>query len=263
MAQFTAGFVLFPGLTQLDLTGPYEVLSRIGTPPAADRPGRFDAPRMHLVAQSMRPIASDRGLGLLPTCTFADCPPLDLVCVPGGTGVADALDDAETLRFLREQGGRASYVTSVCTGAFLLGAAGLLRGRQATTHWAYADLLPLVGARHVSARVVRDGNLFTSGGVTAGIDFGLRIVAELAGDDVARAIQLGLEYDPEPPFDSGHPARAPAAARDLMVARNAAAHGRIRAALERREGGPDRLTRRGVAAPERAHGRRATQSTVS
>ena len=124
-------------------------------------------------------------------------------------------------------------MTSVCVGAFLLGAAGLLQGRRATTHWAYVDLLPLVGARHEKARIVRDGHVFTAGGVTAGIDFAFRVVAELAGPEVAQAIQLGIEYDPSPPFDAGHPDKAPEAATALMVHRNAAAQTGIRQGLER------------------------------
>ena len=159
---------------------------------------------------------------------------LDLLCVPGGgTGVVEALADAETVDFIRRQGGHATYVTSVCTGAFLLGAAGLLRGRRAATHWAFVDLLPLVGARHENGRVVRDGNVFTSGGVTSGIDFAFRIVAELAGPEVAEAIQLAIEYDPSPVFDAGHPDKASEAAVALMAQRNAAAHAGIRQALER------------------------------
>ena len=119
----------------------------------------------------MLPVSSDRGLSFLPTCTFEDCPPLDLICLPGGPGVVEALADVETVDFIRRQGEHAKYATSVCMGAFLLGAAGLLKGRRATTHWAYVDLLPLVGATHEKARVVRDGNVFTAGGVTSGIDF--------------------------------------------------------------------------------------------
>ena len=140
-------------------------------------------------------------------------------------GVVEALADVETVDFIRHQGRQAKYVTSVCTGAFLLGAAGLLEGRRAATHWAYVDLLPLVGATHERARVVRDGNVFTAGGVTSGIDFAFRIVAELAGPEVAQAIQLGIEYDPSPPFDAGHPDKASEAATTLMVQRNELAHG--------------------------------------
>jgi len=185
-------------LTQLDFTGPLQVLARL--PQSAT----------HIVARSAAPVPSDCGLGLVPTHTFADCPPLDLICVPGGTrGVVAAIGDGETVAFVRAQASRARYVTSVCTGAFVLGAAGLLEGRRATTHWAYVDLLPLVGAIWEKARIVKDGNVITAGGVTAGIDFGLSVVAEIGGEAAARAIQLGIEYDPAPPFDSGHPDRAP------------------------------------------------------
>jgi cyclohexyl-isocyanide hydratase len=190
------------------------------------------------VAKSLSPVVSDRGLGVMPTCTFDSCPPLDLICVPGGAGVVEALADAGTVDFIRREGGRAKYVTAVCTGAFLLGAAGLLRGRRATTHWAYVGLLPLVGARYEKARVVRDGNVFTAGGVSSGIDFAFHIVAELAGAEVAQAIQLAIEYDPAPPFDAGHPDKAPEATTALMVRRNEIAYAGMRQCLEkcRRDG---------------------------
>jgi cyclohexyl-isocyanide hydratase len=233
MSDFAIGFVIFPGITQLDVTGPFEVLSRLGTPPSIADPSRFPHSRTHVVAKTMAPVSSDRGLGLVPTRTFEDCPPLDLICVPGGAGVVEALADADTVDFIRRQGARAEYVTSVCMGAFLLGAAGLLKGRRATTHWAYVDLLPLVGARHERARVVRDGNVFTAGGVTSGIDFAFRIVADLAGSKVAEAIQLGIEYDPSPPFDAGHPDKASEQARSLMVHRNEAAHSGVRREIEK------------------------------
>ena len=198
MADFNIGFVVFPGITQLDFTGPFEVLSRLGTPPSISTASRFPQAKTHVVAKTMQPVVSDRGLGIMPTCTFAGSPALNLICVPGGGGVVEALIDLETIDFIRRQGTSADYVTSVCMGAFLLGAAGLLKGRRATTHWAYVDLLHLVGATHEKARVVRDGNVFTAGGVTSGIDFGFRIVADLAGQEVAQAIQLGIEYDPSP-----------------------------------------------------------------
>ena len=208
MSAFSIGFVIFPQLTQLDFTGPLQVLARL--PESAT----------HIVAKSSDPVPSDCGLNLLPTCAFASCPSLDLICVPGGSvGVADVLSDRETIEFVRRQAEGAKYVTSVCTGAFVLGAAGLLRGRQATTHWAFTDLLPLVGATHVKSRVVKDGNLITAGGVTSGIDFGLNVAAELAGELVAQSIQLGIEYDPAPPFDAGHPDRAPHAAKDRVSSR--------------------------------------------
>jgi len=181
----------------------------------------------------MAPVASDRGLSILPTCTFHNAPSLDLICVPGGAGVIDALVDRETVDFIRRQGGHARFVTSVCTGAFLLGAAGLLKGRRAATHWAYVDLLPFVGASHEKARIVRDGNIYTAGGVTSGIDFAFCIVAEIAGSEVAQAIQLAIEYDPSPDFDAGRPDKAPEAATALMIQRNEKAHAGIREQLER------------------------------
>jgi len=227
MSDFNVGFVIFPGITQLDFTGPFEVLSRLSTPASIAVPSKFSHSRTHVTAKTMLPVASDRGLAIMPTVTFQSCPPLDLICVPGGAGVAATLADAETIDFIRDQGLRAKYVTSVCMGAFLLGAAGLLNGRRAATHWAYVDLLPLVGAVHEKGRIVRDGNIFTSGGVSAGIDFAFSIVAEIAGPDVAQAIQLGIEYDPSPPFDAGHPDKASDAAVELMIQRNASSRAAI------------------------------------
>jgi cyclohexyl-isocyanide hydratase len=221
MPSFNVGFVIFPNLTQLDLTGPLQVLARL--PQSAT----------HIVAKSEAPVPSDCGLSLVPTRTFANCPPLDLICIPGGAaGVVRAIGDRETIAFVRRQAEGAKYVTSVCTGAFVLGVAGLLEGRRATTHWAYTDLLPLVGATHEKARVVKDGNVITAGGVTSGIDFGLCVVAEIAGETTAREIQLGLEYDPAPPFDSGHPDRAPAAVKSALSARYEKARCALRAGIE-------------------------------
>lgn len=175
MSLFNVGFVIFPNLTQLDFTGPLQVLSRL--PQSA----------IHIIAKSAAPVPSDCGLGLVPTNTFANSPPLDLICIPGGSeGVAGIINDGETIEFVRQKAAVAKYITSVCTGAFVLGVAGLLKERRATTHWAYADLLPLVGATHEKARVVKDGNVITGGGVTAGIDFGLRVVAEIAGETTAK-----------------------------------------------------------------------------
>ena len=206
ISLFNIGFVIFPDLTQLDFTGPLQVLSRL--PQSAT----------HIVAKSESPVPSDCGLGLVPTHTFANCPSLDLLCVPGGSyGVVRAIGDRETIDFVRRQAAGAKYVTSVCTGAFILGVAGILKGRRATTHWAFTDLLPLVGATHEKSRVVKDGNVITAGGVTSGIDFGLSVVAEIAGETTAQIVQLGIEYDPAPPFDSGHPDRAPAAIKSALL----------------------------------------------
>jgi cyclohexyl-isocyanide hydratase len=221
MSNFNIGFVIFPDLTQLDFTGPLQVLARL--PQSA----------IHIVAKSEDSVPSDCGLSLVPTRTFANCPPLDLICIPGGvSGVIGAISDRETVEFIREQAGTAKYVTSVCTGAFVLGVAGLLKGRRVTTHWAYTNLLSLVGATHEKGRVVKDGNLITAGGVTSGIDFGLSVVAEIAGETTARAIQLGIEYDPAPPFDSGHPDRAPAAVKSALFERYAKANSALRAGIE-------------------------------
>jgi len=190
------GMLLYPALTQLDLTAPFEVMHRI---PGAE---------VHLVWKDAQPVRADSGLAILPSATLAGCPPLDVVFVPGGHGQLALMSDPEVLGFLREQGRAARYVTSVCTGALLLGAAGLRDGYAATTHWAFVDLLPRFGARPAPGRVVVDRNRITAGGVTAGLDFGLRIAAELAGDRRAQLIQLALEYDPAPPFRAGHPSVA-------------------------------------------------------
>jgi cyclohexyl-isocyanide hydratase len=152
---------------------------------------------------------------------MADCPQLDLICIPGGFGVDQAMLDAEIIAFVQAQAKTARYVTSVCTGAFVLGAAGLLKGRRATTHWVYHADLAAVGAIPTQGRTVRDGNVFTGGGVTAGIDFALTLVAEIAGEALAQTIQLGLEYDPAPPVDSGSPDKAPAGVLDAANARYA------------------------------------------
>ena len=192
------GFLLFPKVQQLDLTGPYDVLASLP-----------DA-RIHLIWKDLAPVTSSTGLVFTPTTTFEDCPPLDVICIPGGAGVGALMEDAETLSFIVRQAAQARYVTSVCTGSLVLGAAGLLQGRKATTHWAYHHLLAPLGAIPVKDRVVRDGNLLTGGGITAGIDFALALVAELVGAQEAQAIQLQLEYAPAPPFNAGSPETAPA-----------------------------------------------------
>lgn len=195
----TIVFLLFPGITQLDFTAPAQALSRM---PGATLVG---------AAANLDPIVTDSGFSILPTHDFASAPQADILCVPGGHGVVDALGDQATIAFIARQAAGAGWVTSVCTGAFLLGRAGLLAGKRATTHWGYTHLLPRVGAEPVKARVVEHGNIVTSGGVTSGLDFALTLIARLKGDAVAQAIQLAIEYDPAPPFAGGHPDRTPAA----------------------------------------------------
>lgn len=184
-------FVLFDNVTQLDFTGPVQFLSRLP-----------DA-KVHVVSKDGAAVTTDCGFSILPRSTFAQCPQADILCVPGGHGVRDAIADTVLVDFVRQQAQRAEYVTSVCTGAFILGAAGVLQGKKATCHWAYTQLLPLFGATHQPARVVRDGHVITAGGVTSGIDFALALIAAISGEDVARTIQLALEYDPAPPFGGG------------------------------------------------------------
>ena len=220
-AQTTVVFLLFPGITQLDFTAPAQALSRM--------PGA----RLIGAAAMLDPIATDSGFAILPTHDFASAPQADILCVPGGHGVTEALGDAATIDFVARQAAGAQWVTSVCTGAFLLGRAGLLAGKRATTHWAYTHLLPLVGAEPVAARVVEDGRLVTSGGVTSGLDFALTLIARLHGDAVAQAIQLAIEYDPAPPFAGGHPDRAPGSVTAGLKTRvYDAAAARIEAALK-------------------------------
>jgi len=196
MATRRIGMLIFPRLTQLDMTGPYEVLARLPDT------------KVELVARTLAPVTTDRGMQILPTVTYDSCPPLDVVFVPGGFGQIDLMGDVVVLDFLKKHAKNARYVTSVCTGSLLLGAAGLLEGYEATTHWAFHEMLSGFGAKPKEARVVVDRNRISGGGVTAGIDFGLRLVAELAGETVAKTIQLGLEYDPKPPFNCGHPSVA-------------------------------------------------------
>ncbi|MCA0303868.1 MAG: DJ-1/PfpI family protein [Proteobacteria bacterium] len=190
------GILFFPRVTQLDATGPAQVLSRI--------PGA----KMHIVWKTRDPVPTDSGFSVMPTTTFADCPQLDVICVPGGAGQVDLMNDLETLDFLRRQAAGARYITSVCTGSLVLAAAGLLKGYRSACHWAAREQLKDFGAIPVAERVVRDRNRISGGGVTAGIDFGLTLVAEIAGEDVARSVQLMMEYDPQPPFDSGSPEKA-------------------------------------------------------
>jgi cyclohexyl-isocyanide hydratase len=200
-------FLLFPDITQLDFTAPAQALCRM---PGASLAG---------AAKSLDPIATDSGFSILPTHDFASCPQADILCIPGGHGVTEALADDATIDFITRQAAGATWVTSVCTGAFLLGRAGLLTGKRATTHWGYTHLLPLVGATYEQARIVEDGRVVTSGGVTSGLDFALTLIARIQGDAVAQAIQLAIEYDPAPPFVGGHPDHAPAAVTEGLKAR--------------------------------------------
>jgi cyclohexyl-isocyanide hydratase len=221
MAERLIGMLIFPRLTQLDMTGPYEVLARLPNT------------KVQLVAHTMAPVTTDRGMQIVPTITFADCPQLDLVMVPGGPGQQDLMEDETVLAFLRKQAAGAKYVTSVCTGSLVLGAAGLLKGKRATSHWAAIEHLKPLGAIPVSEKVVIDGNIITGAGVTSGIDFALSVAARLEGEDVARQIQLQIEYDPAPPFDAGSPAKAPAATLAVVKSRLAKLNEERRAVAER------------------------------
>lgn len=189
-------FLLFPNVTQLDLTGPAQVLSRLGHS------------RLDLVWKTLEPVPTDAGFSILPTATFADVPRADILCVPGGFGINDVIADDEAMAWVRSVGADATWVTSVCTGSLILGAAGLLDGYRAGCHWGQRHLLPLFGAISVDARTVVDRNRVTGGGVTAGIDFALTLTAMIRGEAHAKMVQLSLEYDPTPPFDSGSPAGA-------------------------------------------------------
>ncbi|WAH60124.1 DJ-1/PfpI family protein [Pseudomonas silvicola] len=191
------GLILFPNVTQLDLTGPSEVFSRL--------PGAH----VHLLWKDLDPVVTERGMRILPTTRYDECPPLTVICVPGGSGQIELMSDQQTLNFLRKVAAGCQLITSVCTGSLILGAAGLLTGYRATSHWSSIDQLGLLGAEPVHARVVRDRDRLTGAGVTSGIDFALSVVALLAGEEVAQSIQLQMEYDPEPPFQAGSPRVAP------------------------------------------------------
>ena len=223
--RFQIGLLLFQNLTQLDMTGPYEVFTKF---PDSD---------VHLVWKTLEPVKAGGGMQLLPSTTFADCPQLDLICVPGGAGMNALLNDAETLDFVRSQAAGARYVTSVCTGSLVLGAAGLLQGKRATSHWMSHAMLAAFGCEPVAERVVVDGNLITGGGVTAGIDFALTVAGEVLGTEAARKIQLGMEYDPKPPFDAGSPERADpamvAAVQEAAAARQSEREAAVKEAAER------------------------------
>ena len=221
MVERMIGMLIFPRLTQLDMTGPYEVLARLPNT------------KVHLVAHTMAPVKTDRGMEIVPTMTFAECPQLDIVMVPGGPGQQDLMEDATVLEFLNRQAAGAKYVTSVCTGSLVLGAAGLLKGRRATCHWAAIEHLKALGAVPVNQRVVMDGNIITGAGVASGIDFALAVAAVLDGEEVAKLIQLQIEYDPSPPFDSGSTETASAETVALLRNRGAALNEQRREVAQR------------------------------
>lgn len=208
------GLLVFPQVTQLDFTGPLQVFSSV--------PGA----QLHLIWKRIEPVPSDSVLTLTPTTTFADCPQLDVICVPGGFGTDALINDEEVLGFLRKQAEGARYVTSVCTGSLVLGAAGLLKGYRAATHWSATEVLALFGATPTKTRVCIDRNRVTGGGVTAGIDFALTLVSILVDRTTAETIQLRLEYNPAPPFNSGSPETAPAEVLALMKERIAPSQAR-------------------------------------
>ncbi len=193
---FRIAFAIFPGLTHLDFTGPHQVFARM---PGAE---------VIVASRAGGAVTSAEGLTFANTVRLSDVASCDLICVPGGATITAALEDSQYLDEVKRLAGQARYITSVCTGSLVLGAAGLLAGKRAACHWTSRDLLPLFGAIPDEARVVRDGNVITGGGVTAGIDFALTVVAEVAGEKVAETVQLALEYAPLPPFDAGRPETA-------------------------------------------------------
>src|ERR671927_977057 len=220
-AALQIGIVLFPRVTQLDFTGPLQVFSSV--------PGA----KVHLIWKRIEPVTSDSVMAITPTVTFADCPQLDVICVPGGMGTDDAVNDEEMLAFLKQQAEGAKYVTSVCTGSLVLGAAGLLKGYRASTHWTAMEALAPFGAIPTKTRVCVDRNRVTGGGVTAGIDFALTLVSLLHDQRTAEAIQLRLEYNPAPPFNSGSPDTAPPEVLAIMRERIAQAQARRTEMIDR------------------------------
>ena len=194
--EYNIGLLMYPGMTQLDLTGPHQVFAFMPNT------------RVHLLWKTLAAVTSSEKMTILPTTTFDDCPPLDVLCVPGGPGQVEMMRDGEVLKFLQQQGQTAKYITSVCTGSLILAAAGLLQGYRAACHWAFRDQLAILGIEVGTERVVIDRNRITGGGVTAGIDFGLVIAATLCGEETAKMIQLLLEYNPAPPFNAGSPENA-------------------------------------------------------
>ena len=222
-SRLQIGMLLYPGLSALDLVGPHPFFAELSNS------------QVHLLWKDKEPVVSSLGYSIVPTTSIKDCPhDLDVVFVPGGTsGTFAMMDDDEILSFLADRSSRARYVTSVCTGSLILGAAGLLKGYQATSHWRFRDILPMFGAAPVEERVVTDRNRITGGGVTAGIDFGLVIASRLRGRQAAEVLQLYNEYDPHPPFAAGTPAVAPLATKDAADRALASAYDQGRAAAAR------------------------------
>ena len=193
LSPISIAFLVFPNVTQLDLTGPAQVLSRLGNT------------TLNLVWKDKEPVPTDAGFPLLPTATFEEIEAADILCVPGGLGTMAIMEDETVLAWLRKIAGGADWVTSVCTGSLVLGAAGLLKGYDSACHWASIDQLAFFGANPVKQRIVEDRNRVSGGGVTAGIDFALALTARIRGEDFAKFVQLSIEYDPHPPFDAGSP----------------------------------------------------------
>ena len=218
-AALQIGLLVFPKVTQLDFTGPLQVFSSV--------PGA----KVHLIWKRIEPVTTDSVMVVTPTISFADCPQLDVICVPGGLGTDDMVNDEEMLDFLRKQAERAKYITSVCTGSLVLGAAGLLQGYRATTHWSAMDYLAPFAATPTRTRVCVDRNRVTGGGVTAGIDFALTLVSLLVNRQTAEAIQLRLEYNPAPPFNAGSPDTAPPEILALLKEKIAPSQPRRREAI--------------------------------
>ena len=209
--SFRIGILIFPDIMQLDMTGPHEVFTKM---PDTE---------VLLIWKTLDPIVTGGGMRILPDVTYETCPELDLICVPGGGGINPLLNDSETLDFIREKAETARFITSVCTGSLVLAAAGLLKGKRSACHWMSRDMLSEFGAIPDSSRVVIDGKFISGGGVTAGIDFGLTVAAEVFGEEVAKSIQLGIEYNPQPPFNAGSPEDA---GPDIENAARTAASGR-------------------------------------
>jgi cyclohexyl-isocyanide hydratase len=218
--RFRVVIPIFDNVTQLDFTGPAQMFAKV---PQID---------LCIASKDEKPVATDSGFAVAAPYRFADCPTADLVCVPGGAGVMDAIRDPYFLSFVERQCAQAKFVTSVCTGMFALGAIGLVKGRRVTTHWGYTDVIADCGGIFTPGRVVVDSDLITAGGVTSGIDFSLTVIAQVFGEERARLIELAMQYDPQPPFDSGHPEKAASRTRTAADAIYARRADDMRAALQ-------------------------------